>query len=112
MAIGSIPGDLLASCAIDPAVDAFSGSTLNVGALTVLVPGQQWQITTFNSAIADSPDTLPIVSQDSTAGLGAFVSACAYTTASNTWIVSSVDATGALTNGTNLVRFALLRAGR
>lgn len=111
MAIGSIPGDLLAACSIDPAVDAFSGPTLNVGALTVLTPGQQWQLTTFNAGIADSPDVIPVVSQSATGGAG-FRDACAFTSGSSTWIVSSVDATGALANGTDLVRFALFRAGK
>lgn len=112
MAIGSIPGDLLASCAIDPGADVFSGSSLNVSAtLTVNAPGQSWTLTTTGAAIADSPDVIVLCSTDSQSG-ATFRQVVARTTASNSWTLEVLDAAGAAAAGNNLVRFALLRAAR
>jgi hypothetical protein len=111
MAIGSVPGDLLASLVIDPLTDTYSGSTLNVGPLTVVVPAGAWTFKTFNAGIAPSNQVVVIASCDGKAD-ATQRRVLVRQTAADEYSLEISNPAGAASTATEPVRFALLRGGR
>jgi hypothetical protein len=111
MAIGSVPGDLLASLVIDPLTDTYSGSTLNVGPLTVTIAASAWTFKTFNAGIAPSNQVVVIASVDGKADASQR-RVLVRQTAVDTYSLEISNSAGAAATAAEPVRFALLRGGR
>ena len=111
MSIGSVPGDLIASLVIDPLTDSYSGTTLNVGPLTVVVAGGAWTFKTFNAGIAPSNQVVIIASVDGKADASQR-RVLVRQTATDEYSLEISNAAGAAATAAEPVRFALLRGGR
>jgi hypothetical protein len=111
MAIGSVPGDLLASLVIDPLTDAYVGGTLNVGPLTVVVAASAWTFKTFNAGIAPSSQVQIVASVDGKADASQR-RVLVRQTAADEYSLEISNPAGAADTAAEPVRFALLRGGR